>query len=310
MNYLELVNGAIRESGQDLDLLTPATFPSPIDPYHDRWKRWVNQAYKDILNERKEWLSLNRKALSTIYPRIRVDQGLRLPTQPPVGSTFVGQQTGAEIEVLNVWNLAGSWALGTAEAFFDLTSFAPQSDNILFGDVYNELTPNPLNLNVFRIKGWGRYNLTEIAPDYKELRNNTILIRDPDHTSNSSMNPVTYVPWEIWNHPLDVFDGRGRPDFFTESPDGYLDFWPRPDKPYLITFYYIPRVLDLINALDVPEAIPEEYHDAILWRAVMYYADFDHQQTVYLRARNRFLTLKKRLERDNMPPVSWLPSVF
>lgn len=309
MNYLELVNGAIRESGQDLDQLTVANFATPDDPYHERWKIWINQAYKDILNERKEWLSLNRKVLATIYPRIRVDQGFR-PAPPPSNSQFVGQQTGTVITVLNVWNITGSWLSGTAEAFFDLDDIAPLSGTLLFGDIYNEVIPNPLNLNVFRIKGWGRYNFTEIAPDYKELRNNTIYIRDPSNTSNSSMTPLIYVPWDEWNYRLEVLDTRSTPQYFTESPDGYLDLWPRPDKKYLISFYYVPNVPDLTLPTDIPTNIPTEYHEAILWRAVMYYADFDHQQSVYMRARSRFLTIKNRLERDNMPPPSWTPSMF
>lgn len=62
--YLELVNKAIVESGVDLDQLTAGTFASPPDPYHVKFKNWVNDAWKEIQLERP-WMFTQTMHLQT-----------------------------------------------------------------------------------------------------------------------------------------------------------------------------------------------------------------------------------------------------
>lgn len=302
---------AITESGQDLDLLTPANFLSPIDPFHNRWKSWINQAYKEIVNERVDWESSTARALLTIHPRILVDQGNR-PSAPPVGSSFQGQNTNTTFQVVNVYTLQGSWPGGNAEANIDLAGLnVSQGEKLVFNEVYDELLPNPLNLNVLRIKGWGRYYFGDFLNDFQDLIvNKGIYLRDPNVYDNNNMYPLEYVQYANWMFVEERKDVRSSPVFITESPDGYFDLWPRPEKPYLITFHYRRRVTPLLNAADQPTLVPLQFHEAIVWRAVMYYAEFDHQPAVFSKAARRHMYYKKMMERDNMPKISWTPSVY
>lgn len=303
--YRTLVNEAIRESGVDLDSLLVADFPAPVDPMHDRFKHWVQQAYSEFVLEREQWFSTTGRATITLQPRIFVDQG-DLPLAPVANNEFVGYNSGTYFTVVGSTLVSGTWLGGDAKATID---FKDAVGDFIIGETYNETFPDPLNTDAFRIKGWGRYAFNEFISDFGELQDRNIMIQD---ASSAAFNPqpLVPVPWSEWLYTQEIGSTRGRPNMYTRAPDGKYDFWPRLDKPYILQVHYRKSGTTLALHDDEPLLWPEGYEDAIMWRAVKYYAQFDHQAVVLARAQERLRYWKNRLERDNMPTLSWAPSRY
>lgn len=312
--YLELVNLAILESGIDLDEIEVGDFANPPDPMHAKFKKYVKRAWRDIQQERNEWQFRTAQAQFLISPRFLVVDGDRA-TAPPVGSQYQGDDTEAEFTVLDITLLSGTWLGGDAEAWIDFKDYS--TTPLKWNEYFDELTPDPLNINVFRAKWWGRYDLIGSLTDCLEPDLNTFFIQSTGgssqqgNTSASDNQIITYTPYSQWLYgPESENTGRGRPTTFTTTPEGYFDFYPRPDQQYVLTFTYSVKPQELEAADDVIEALPSSYTDVILWRAVMYYADYDDKPQVFTRAERHYETYKNRLERNQLPPLSWSPNIY
>ena len=311
--YLELVNDAIRESGVDLDSLSVLDFASPTDKMHERFKHWVSQAWKELQMERNEWEFKSKRATLNINPRIEVYLGDR-SVAPPVDSTFIGNDTGATFKVVGTELLDGAWSAGTAKAVLDILDI---NGDYRFNEYFDEISPTPANLDAFRLKGWGRYDLRQMVSDLSEADNTTFFVQDAGgstiqpNTSSANLEKLLYVPWASWvNYYEEAYGGLGTPRYFTTTPEGKYDFWPRLDKQYTLYFTYLSKPASLADDDDTLYNFPEEYEDAIVWRAVMYYAEYDRQFDVFQRASRRYGFYKNRLERNQMPPVYFGPCKY
>lgn len=310
--YIDTTNAAIFESGTDLDPIAIGDFPSPLDPMQTRFKNWTGQAWRELQQERNEWQFRNKMAQFIISPRFLVVDGDRA-TAPPVGAVYSGDETDATFTVLGTTLLSGSWAAGTAEAWIDFEEYDETPYNtVKWGEYYDESAPDPSNVNVFRMKWWGRYNLIDTLTDCLEPDLNTFFIQstggstqqDNDESAdNRLIRFVSYNDWLVMAEQDQV--GRGRPTMFTITPEGFYDFYPRLDKQYLLTFTYSVKPQELSAANDVIESLPSSYTDAIKWRTVMYYAMYDNKPQVYQMAERRYETYKNRLERNQMPKIVW-----
>jgi hypothetical protein len=315
--YLELVNLAIAEAGKDQDDLTSANFASPPDiRMYGRFKRWVNESYKEIQMARNEWEFKTARASVFAGPAIYVEQGSRA-TAPTVGSLYVGADSNYSLEVEQVILHSGTWLAGTAKAtiYFTVPGDVEASD-FKFNEVFTE----DLGVGTFRVKGWGRYDfkVDGQVPDIMEVLvesfssqstgGSAIQDNDPD----VGLSSLTYVPWNAWE---EVFDGmagnRGRPSFVTTAPDGTLEFWPRPDKQYVIHFTYTKDdAASMVLFDDTPSAIHPRYHDIIAWMAVHKSGMYDRDRTITSRADKRITYFRNAMERNLMPAVSFQPSRF
>lgn len=76
MNYLELVQRAIKESGAHLDM--PDTL-SGIDGLQSRFADWVNQAWVEMQMERPEWQFRQDESAITLDPLALDDEVIALP---------------------------------------------------------------------------------------------------------------------------------------------------------------------------------------------------------------------------------------
>lgn len=315
MNYLELTNNAIRESGYDIDDILIGDFLAPLDVMQTRFKRWVNQAWREIQQERNEWQFRRKKAQLIISPRFLVAEGDRA-TPPPVGSEYVGDDTETEFTVLGVTTLSGDWAVGNAEAWLDFEEYSNDLP-IKWNEYFDEVSPTPANVNVFRAKWFGRYDLMAMVPDCLEPDLNTFFIQSTggssqqDNTSAADNRILSYSNYTYWLvGPENDQTGRGRPYTFTTTPEGYFDFYPRPDKQYVLTFDYSVKPQELALAADTPEVLPANYHDMIVWRTVMYYAQYSDKPQLFISAQKRYETYKNRLERNQLPPLSWGANLY
>lgn len=307
---LELFNGAILESGVDLTELSSSAFDAlstSSDPLQRRFKRWIQQAWKEIQLERNEWEFTTKQAQLVIYPKLLVVNGNR-SVAPPVNATYEGDTSVATFKVVSTELLSGSWSAGTATALVD---FVELNGRFQWNEHFDELTPTITNLDVFRAKWHGRYNLQNQVSDLLEPNLGTFSIQFPAGVSvardvqSTQVHPLTYVPWNQWIVAMENTQQYGLPQYFTTTPEGHYDFYPRPNGAYVLTFQYTAEPQTLTLAADVPTGLPAEYHDMIMWRAVMYYADYDSKPQVKQRAEARYEYYKNRVEKNQTPTIGF-----
>lgn len=282
------------EAGVDLDDLTSANFanPSPTKMY-TRFKTWVSDAWKDLYRSNREWEFAKGTAVVTIYPRILVDQGTRA-TAPPADSEYVSDSGGVSFTVLSTSLVDGTWAGGDAEAYLDLEDV--EGDPWILLEDYDETTPLAAS-GVFRYKYFGRYDLVELVPDLQEANYRDFQLQDPE--SGASLGPLTFVNWVDWQRVHETYHGEwGVPQYFTETPEGLLDFYPRPSKAYTLAFEYTKGPTVLTDYDDEPTELDDEYHEVLVWQAVKYYADYDSNTRLWSKADKRWWAFMQDIDRD------------
>lgn len=125
----------------------------------------------------------------------------------------------------------------------------------------------------------------------------------------ADQQPVWFVEWERWRGGMyergAAGDATGKPTQFTVRPDGLLRLYPTPDAPVVLTLAYRRATQVLTGDNDVP-ILPTRHHDAIVWRALMFYADTrDKTQGPYAKWERRRKQAMQRLYRDQLPEISF-----
>lgn len=93
---------------------------------------------------------------------------------------------------------------------------------------------------------------------------------------------IEYVEYDQFRRLYGYGNARlqtNRPQVVTVAPDQSLIFWPTPDMDYTIVAEQYRAPHRLVNDTDVP-IFAAQYHDAIMYRALMYYGEFEGDGTV------------------------------
>lgn len=309
-NFLQLVNDAIIESKVTLDPLTVANFDSPPRTHlYNRFKDWVNRSYKELMIKRNEWHMRNERAILEIWPRLHLTA---LTYVPSIGDVLVGSESGVQFTVKGVYSYEDA-VLG--DAVTEHTLAVQFADGAIIGDLilnetFDRVSPSAAT-NVGQLKGLGFYDFKAEIPQLQRVDHHNITIFE--HPSNittatrgnmASVRPLFFVPWEKWVSEYAMYSWAGNmPEFITQTPQGSFDFYPKPDKNYLVSINYARTPLPLVAATDIPEALPEEYEDYILWRTVVEFADYDSNTRLFARANKHVEEYLYWLERDQMPEI-------
>jgi hypothetical protein len=157
------------------------------------------------------------------------------------------------------------------------------------------------------------YTISVSDADFDKLLPSTAQSRVPyilgylTATGTSDEQRIWYVPYEQWQHG--VFDSgtrpAGRPVRFTIEPDGQMAFDPTPDAVYTIVFDYRRTLHELTtdsHATTGTPIFPAKYHDAIVFRAMHYYAMTRETPLAQLWARE-YARIMNRLYIDQLPQV-------
>lgn len=312
MNFLALVNAVRREAGTDMDSLSDF---SSLDVMDNRFKEWTAQAWKEICMERDEWEYTTGLAVVDIYPRLFVENWERAGGIPSAGATYVGSESTFPFTLVSVDSVEGTITdVNGLTAFIDISNFNTSLLPLL-NETFDEVTPSA-DTDVFVFKGWGRYNLqtytdtvvnsgTTVTYNAIEPQLDTLYIQDVE-LDDPNLFKVAYVPYARYVEMAPEYSmDLGKPQIFTTTPDGRYDFWPRPDKHYVLKYNYTRAVNELTLATDVPQNLPDEYHDAIVWRAVSYYALYDQDINKFKNATRRYMFYKGRMDKRLMPTVSF-----
>lgn len=117
------------------------------------------------------------------------------------------------------------------------------------------------------------------------------------------------IDWNEFLYRYELERGKGLPQVFAIAPDNSFWFYPAPDAAYSVTIDYFRKPIILVNDADVPQ-IPEEHHDCIVQKALMYYANFEEDQALYQLAAMRYEEKLSQLCSDQLPRMGFEPSVY
>lgn len=186
--YLELVNKVIQESSCEQDELTSGTWATAAAGrrIYARIKRNVKDAWKLIQMSKNEWEFNTGSFSDTLYPRVKIVSGLRAAGSPPVGSVFVGADSGFSLTVKAVYT-TGDWTAGTAKGQIEFETY--EGNSLIPGEEFVEQSP-VLDDGAFVYVSKGSYNFQEIDDSIREPQWESFYVNQ----TNSSPSKVTYVP--------------------------------------------------------------------------------------------------------------------
>lgn len=113
---------------------------------------------------------------------------------------------------------------------------------------------------------------------------------------------VTYEDWGDFSVRLVGATQSGRPQIYSIRPDNQMVFWPTPDKIYTVNqdYFRTPQVLAANG--DTPEA-PSQFHDAIMFKALTYYAAHDEATLTFQDATANYRRILRRMEASQLPKI-------
>lgn len=107
------------------------------------------------------------------------------------------------------------------------------------------------------------------------------------------------VPWEEFRQ-LRTGNVQGMPIYVALSPDKKMHFFPAPAAGLRLKMEYFLLPLTLTASSDVPR-IPERYHMAIVWRAVMMWCAHDENPPLFNAANASYRELIGKMQVTELP---------
>jgi hypothetical protein len=112
---------------------------------------------------------------------------------------------------------------------------------------------------------------------------------------------LTYIDYQSWYSVYNTGQQTdGPPRFFSIDASNRLLLAPKPDGIYTVTGEYQKSATELSGDDDTPE-LPSEYHEAIVYRAMMKYGRFYVAGEVYDDGKTNYRTLINEMERTQLP---------
>lgn len=123
-------------------------------------------------------------------------------------------------------------------------------------------------------------------------RTNTMLYQ----TSTEDEKALKWWSYDLFRSRIRTYPA-GRPTIVTEAPGRKLAFDRTPDAVYTVTLDYWMTPEKLALNTDVP-ALPEHFHDAIVWKSVMMFAGNEGATELYGYAKSMYVPVFTQLVVD------------
>lgn len=115
--------------------------------------------------------------------------------------------------------------------------------------------------------------------------------------------PVRYCSYDVFRRRYGYGNARldtGRPQVVTEKPDRSLLFWPIPNAVYQVVGEQYRAPHNFTANGDNP-VFPAKFHQAIVQRALMLYAEFEGDATVFGAAQTEYIRILGEMENKYLP---------
>ncbi|WP_271270488.1 phage adaptor protein [Aliamphritea hakodatensis] len=149
---------------------------------------------------------------------------------------------------------------------------------------------------------WGKESVSLVAGTRLYAKPDGVKSIVPDSVKING-HIASMVDYEAFRTRYDA-DTPSIPRVIAEQPDGQIIISGTPDAAYTLTFEVNKRPQLLVDDDDIP-SIPEEFHMAIVYRAMIDYAGFENAGEVYARAQKRLSDIMTALADDQLPPMSF-----
>ena len=107
----------------------------------------------------------------------------------------------------------------------------------------------------------------------------------------STRSPITFLPYEEFKDKYDIQTAtNAKPSHVTQLPSGELRTYPTTNGSHTITFEAFTVPVALSADGDTP-AVHARFHMAIVWRALMFYGEYEEDSEVYARAEGKYMGL-------------------
>lgn len=315
MNYLELVNLAINESGKEIDELDDTNFDSDFAGrrMYPRIKRAVAEAWKSIQIRRNEWEFSTAELSFTVYPRIVVDNVVvNVGPGPDIGTVYKGQDSGIVFTVVNVLNyttpVLGMESINTQQ-IIEFTTEPNVNGRSTPGELFVEVSPNADD-SEFTYIGRAGYRLSEISEFAREPHWSEFV----GYQENNTPIPVVYIPWSNWVYKDISYttSTQSVPSFVSQNYLGELVFYPQTLSPFAIDIVcdLAPQELEAWDDTPSLKLLPAELHPWIAYEALEQIARFDKDPDLLAYAQAQGKPYRYKAERNLLPIVSWRESNF
>lgn len=94
-----------------------------------------------------------------------------------------------------------------------------------------------------------------------------------------------------------------RPVVVTIDPQKNLGFGAAPDQAYVIVGEYYTNPELMVDDTDTPGLLPDRFHMAIVYRAMIYYAGYESAPEVFSRGQSEFNRIMARIDIDQLPTM-------
>jgi len=129
------------------------------------------------------------------------------------------------------------------------------------------------------------------------------------YVAGQSIEVVKYLDWINNIVEYGDYSKTGRPSVVTLTPDQRLQVWPTPTETLAVTVDYYRQPTTMANNSDA-SIIPALYHQAIVHRALMFYADYEEDMYRYGRSEVEFNQWMARLLIEQLPSSDFKRGVF
>jgi hypothetical protein len=305
MNYLELVNLVIQESGNELNELDSTTFSSAAagQRLYPRLKRYVAQAWKTIQMARDDWEFMSGVVHENIYPRIRFSAGSASPS-PSVGDVFVGAVSGFSVTVRQVILDSGTFATDDAAGQVEFATFSG-SGTLIAGETFTGVT-DPTAFFTYDMPGDYDFSLT--TDDLAGIQWTTFT----GANDASTEIPVPYIPWTNWYFAQVGYNAGSAnvPQYVSQNSAGKVVFYPQIQSVFRVSFEYTKTPQTLTAYTDTPTDLPLQYHEWIAWEALMRLATYDKNSQLFAHAQKQAVFFRNRAEKNLMPLMTYRGNPF
>lgn len=164
------------------------------------------------------------------------------------------------------------------------------------------------------IHSWKSFDFDEetqggdFEEDIQEINQESFRIVDFYKGAPTGEVPMPIIPWSIFRGSYDLSSAYpGLPRIISKDDVGRYRLYPVPYYKVTVKFDYVrqPQILSAYN--DLPRGINDDFVDLIMWRALMFYGQYDEQPSIETRAEKNYKNLLSRLENKNRPKFRLVP---
>lgn len=119
---------------------------------------------------------------------------------------------------------------------------------------------------------------------------------------------IYVTPWDEWEEEVENLayyeaGATGTPKYLTVDPSNNVHLYPAPDKANTATATYYKAPTILSAGTDTPK-LPVAYHEAIVWKACMYFAAHEEDAYLYQTAQIKYGEILNEAEANLLPRVT------